>query len=203
MYGQGQMATHLGVAISAIVVLGLPLYQLGIPDLHQLHTMGWASIIRILAYYTVYPLVFFSSIFISTLRFLAAPLIELSSHLLYISLLPWRMSTKLEPLYKFFGVAAVIGVATGWALYLSSTYIFLLLNLSPSPRAVSSHWKKHGQSRTGGFSAKSDWATQFVNSSDNKDDFPWRPTRESTLDDPPKLSGLRYRRSMATKMSSS
>ncbi|KAK2873691.1 hypothetical protein FQN49_002152 [Arthroderma sp. PD_2] len=184
------------------MALGVPIYQLGIPDLRQIYTLGWMAVIRTLGYYTVYPIVFFSTIFFSTLGFFAAPIIELSSHLLYFCLLPWHMSTKLEPLYKFFGVAAVIGIATGWVLHLTSTYISHLLNLRPRSRAVSNQWcmRKRKSSWEGRSSVKPDWATQFVNSNKGKADSLWKPKRGSVIGDQPGPSGLRVRQLRSTKM---
>ncbi|EZF29838.1 hypothetical protein H109_01275 [Trichophyton interdigitale MR816] len=180
------MAAHLGVALCAVLILGLPLYQFSISNLLQDRTIGWAST---LTYYVVYPVVLFSNIAISILSFVTAPLIELSSHILYISLLPWHLSTKLEPLYKFFGVAAVIGIATGWALFLSSSYICLLLNLSPRTEAEADPKRlpKRRPSWDDEAPVKSEWATQFANASDSIDDSSWRRSQ-------PGPSGLRSRR---------
>ncbi|EFR03460.1 hypothetical protein MGYG_06458 [Nannizzia gypsea CBS 118893] len=177
------MAAHLGAALCAILILGLPLYQLGMSDPQQVQSMGWVSI---LTYYVVYPAVFFSKIFISILRFLTAPLVELSTHILYVCLLPWHMSTKLEPLYKFFGIAAVIGIATGWALSLSSSYISLLLNLSSGTEAAPKRLSKHRPGWEDEAPVKSEWATQFANNSDSIDDTTWRYSQ-------PEPSGLRSR----------
>lgn len=93
------MVAHLGVALCAVLILGLPLYQPSISSLLQDRTMGWASI---LTYYVVYPVVLFSNIAISILSLVTAPLIELSSHMLYISLLPWHLSTKLEVRIEYY-----------------------------------------------------------------------------------------------------
>ncbi|DAA79391.1 TPA_exp: hypothetical protein A8136_0164 [Trichophyton benhamiae CBS 112371] len=197
MYGGWQMAAHLGVVLCAVLILGMPLYHLSISNLLEDRMMGWASI---LTYYTVYPVVFFSNIAIFILSFLTAPLVEVSSHILYISFLPWHLSAKLEPLYKFFGVAAVIGIATGWALYLSSSYICLLLNLSPGTEAeaVPKRLPKRSPSWEDEAPVKSEWATQFVNASDSIGDSSWRRSQPG-----PSGLGLRSRRLMGANTASS
>lgn len=93
------MAAHLGVVLCAVLILGMPLYHLSISNLLEDRMMGWASI---LTYYTVYPVVFFSNIAIFILSFLTAPLVEVSSHILYISFLPWHLSAKLEVRIEYY-----------------------------------------------------------------------------------------------------
>lgn len=62
-----------------------------------------------------------------------APVVHLGSYILSGILLPLTLLAKLETLYIYLGVAAVIGLISGSILHLSSTVLISLFNLAPGP----------------------------------------------------------------------
>jgi len=90
--------------------------------------MTWVSVLNSIFYYVLLPVVaFFRSLLV-----VLAPLLHLGNHLLSGLLLPLRLLAKLETLYIYLGVAAVIGLVTGSILHLTSTVLVELFNLVPT-----------------------------------------------------------------------
>jgi hypothetical protein len=110
--------------------------------------MAWLSILGSILYYLSLP---FAIIFTTIYNWLIiglAPILHLGHYLLSGLLLPLKLIAKFEvgptfflyivadsskTLYIYLGVAAVIGLLTGFLLHISSSILVSLFNLNPAP----------------------------------------------------------------------
>jgi len=107
--------------------------------------MTWLSIITTTLYYLLLPL----TILFGWVVVVLAPILHLGRYLLSGTLLPLRLLakfeviellqpwhcwlTRIQTLYIYLGIAAVVGLVAGSVLHLSSTILMSLFNLSPGP----------------------------------------------------------------------
>lgn len=87
--------------------------------------MTWLSATGHFFYYLFLPV----TTFLSWLLVGLAPFLHLGTYALYGFLLPIRFLSKFETLYIYFGVAALIGLLTGFILHVSSNMLVSLFNL--------------------------------------------------------------------------
>ncbi|KUJ20208.1 uncharacterized protein LY89DRAFT_682982 [Mollisia scopiformis] len=91
--------------------------------------MTWFSALSAVFYYCSLPI----TTILSWLLVPLAPFLYLGQYIIAGCLLPLTLLSKLETVYIYLGVAAVIGLFTGTVLYLSSSMLESLFNLTPSP----------------------------------------------------------------------
>ncbi|MCJ1403267.1 hypothetical protein MMC11_006490 [Xylographa trunciseda] len=80
-------------------------------------------------YYVCWPIIIILRLLLAALTFIAAPILHVAHYLTYGVLWPIRQLAKLETLYIYFGVAALVGILTGAVLHYSINFIVRTLGI--------------------------------------------------------------------------
>ncbi|KAH7321452.1 hypothetical protein BKA65DRAFT_80886 [Rhexocercosporidium sp. MPI-PUGE-AT-0058] len=91
--------------------------------------MNWLSVLHITFYYVSLPI---TTIFWWIVACLA-PFVNFTIYMLSAFLLPLKFLAKFETMYIYLGVAAIIGLATGFILHFSSSLLVSVFNLTAVP----------------------------------------------------------------------
>jgi len=91
--------------------------------------MKWLFVISSIFYYLLYPV---STLF-GWLLIVLSPVLHLGSYIFSGVLFPLRLVVRLETMYIYLGVAAVIGLVAGSILHLASSLLVSLFKLTPVP----------------------------------------------------------------------
>jgi len=84
-------------------------------------------------YYITYPIFFLLRWLLAILIVITAPFLHLAQYVLHACVWPWHQLARFETLYIFFGVATLVGLLTGTALYYCSGFIVATLRLDKLP----------------------------------------------------------------------
>ncbi|MCJ1388352.1 hypothetical protein MMC18_001198 [Xylographa bjoerkii] len=87
------------------------------------------STTAVVLYYVCFPVIIIWKLLLAALLFVAAPLLHVAHYLIHGVLWPIRQLGKLETLYIYFGVAALVGILTGAILHYSINFIVRSLGI--------------------------------------------------------------------------
>jgi len=80
-------------------------------------------------YYICFPIIIILRLLLAAVIFVAAPVLHVAHYLMHGVLWPIRQLGKLETLYIYFGVAALVGILTGAILHYSTDFIVRILGI--------------------------------------------------------------------------
>lgn len=83
-----------------------------------------------------------SSALLNLFKLPLAPFVHLFKFAYQLSLLPLESLAKFESLYIFFSIAALVGILSGFTLYLTSSLLSSLIDLQPTPAAPKANPEK-------------------------------------------------------------
>ncbi|MCJ1434111.1 hypothetical protein MMC27_003477 [Xylographa pallens] len=83
-------------------------------------------------YYIGFPVIIIVRLLLAAVIFVAAPILHVAHYLLHGVLWPIRQLARLETLYIYFGVAALVGICTAAILHYSMTFVIKNLRIDGS-----------------------------------------------------------------------
>ncbi|KAK4938997.1 hypothetical protein LTR10_020656 [Elasticomyces elasticus] len=93
----------------------------------------WLTVTIVVLYYVFYPVYLVLKVLWYIILLLSAPFIYIGRATFNLSLIPWRIFARFEPIWYFVGTAIVLGVLLGLILHFAMRAFVVVLNLDHKP----------------------------------------------------------------------